>query len=360
MAALVVTRHRMPRSRPPAHGAPGPMDVSLSLVVHRSFPLRGKSGLICLDWLGLAGQDDTRSMIDIAGRHGVTRQHVQALLRQLRADAALTPPPPALPASLALVAARRPEICTAGELALLLLEQGLSAGPLHPQTLLRAASLFDLHAGFALRTAGARTVVVSERHAVHYDRAPHALRRAARHRGLVHRNDLDYELPAEVIGLALNRPGIAELGEWAWLCPDTSQIAKLTSRLLTAVGALPIGEVIEALNRATRHHPSNTRRIPFEVMRACLDSQDQFQICDGTVVPTRRMPHLLADTDRILLDAFSRGDAEELPTSDLAAALVRAGRSPHTTDNVIGLSPLVRQTRHGVQALRRAAPATPR
>lgn len=195
-------------------------------------------------------------------------------------------------------------------------------------------------------------VVLSERYAGHYDQAPQILRRAARHFGRVRRDDLDSPLLADPLDLALQQPGTLTAGEWAWLVPDRSQVGKLIRRLLTAVGAVPVEVVLEALKRATRHHPANTGRVPADVLIAHLQSQDAFELRDGTVAPMRRTPHLLTDTDRVLLAAFARSEVRELPTSELAAALLSSDRSSQTAQTVIGLSPLLRQRGHGVQALR--------
>jgi len=335
--------HR-PAGDPPAYGAPGPLDIALSLLAHRDFPLRRAAIDIARSWLGLHHPGAAGSATAVAARHGVSRQRVQTVLHELHtAAAAQMPPPPALLEAAALLAGGPPSQSAAGS-TLGLLEAGVTGVPLHPATVLAAASLFRLEAGFALRGPAPGTALITAAHLAAYDTAPRRLQGIARRRGLVPLDDLAGEQPHAVVELALgDAPGVAGHDGWYWTVPDHSPLSRLVSRMHAVCGPLPPRQLIAGLHRATRHSPTTTRRIPTGTLRTYLASQQ---------APTPRTAVGLTTTDRALAAAYTTHDTAELPTSVLVEALTAAGLAGRSAHTLVSLSPLLRQVRPGIQQLR--------
>ena len=143
VAPLVLGRPSGRLAEPPQCGAPGPLDVALSLLVHRCFPLAAGSVRIALDWLGLPPATATRSTGQVAARQGVSRQRVLFVLSRLRGAAGMIPPPPALAGCLTFIK-QGPAARHAGVTAAALYSAGLVACPVHPETVRRAAELFEV------------------------------------------------------------------------------------------------------------------------------------------------------------------------------------------------------------------------
>jgi len=336
--------HR-PAGDPPAYGAPGPLDIALSLLVHRAFPLRRASIDIARSWLGLNDPAAAESATAVAARHGVSRQRVQTVLRELHTAAAASPPPPALLEAAALLTGGPPAQSTA-DATLGLLEAGVTGVPLHPATVLAAARLFRLQAGFALRGPAPGTALITAAHLTAYDTAPRRLQVIARRRGLVPLDDLAGKQPHAVVELALgDAPGVAGHDGWYWTVPDPSPLPRLISRMLTVCGPLPPGELIAGLRRATRHSPTTTGRIPRGTLQVYLASHQ---------ARTPRAAVRLTTTDRALAAAYTTHGTGELPTSVLVDALAAAGLARRSAHTLVSLSPLLQQVRPGVQQLRGA------
>lgn len=362
MAPLILSPRRTAGSEPPTVGAPGPLEVALSLVVCRVFPFRGKAIGICLAWLNLCPAPGGCGTAAVAARHQVSRTYVQTLLRCLRAAAAASPPPPALTGALRLLQAGAPTR-TAGQAATALAGAGLTGGAIHPITVLRAAGLFGLEPGLVLRPSGSGsggTVVVGQPYVTRYDTAPAIARRAARSRGLVRLDTLAAGLPdAELVAALHGQPNLVVSGDWCWLSPDVSQVARVLGRLLTVAGPLPVGEVLSVLHRATRHEPARTAGIPDAVLGAYLRSQAAYRLDADRVGLLRPAPALLNRTDRVLVAAFWAAGTDRLPTGELVRALNAHGQSTGTAQAMLSISPLLHQVRLGVQALRGTGPARP-
>lgn len=359
MAPLILPPRRTAGSHPPTVGAPGPLEVALSLVVYRVFPFRGKAIGICLSWLNLRPAPGGCGTAAVAARHQVSRSYVATLLRCLRAAAAASPPPPALTGALQLLQAGAPT-WTAGQAAAALAGAGLAGGVIHPITVLRAAGLFGLEPGLVLRPGGSGTVVVGQPYVARYDTAPAMVRRAARGRGLVRIHRLDVGLPDAGLRAAVGgQPDIVVFGDWCWLSPDVSQVARVLGRLLTVAGPLPVGEVMAVLHRATRHDEARTAGIPDAVLGAYLRSQAAYRLDADRVGLLRPAPALLNRTDRALVAAFRAAGTDRLPTGELVRALNAHGQSTGTAQAMLSISPLLRQVRLGVQALRGGGPTRP-
>ena len=343
MPPLTLVVGRRPTGGPPAYGAPGPLDIALSLLVHRALPFRPASIDIARSWLGLHDPAVVGSTTAVAARRGVSRQRIQTALSQLRAVAAEITPPPALLEAAALLAGGPPARSTADGTQGLL-EAGMTGVPLHPATVLAAARLFQLHAGFALRGPAPGAALITAAHLTAYDTAPRRLQVIARRRGLISLDDLAGEQPHAVVELALeDAPGVAGHDGWYWTIPDHSPLPRLVSRMLTVCGPLPPGELIAGLHRATRHSPTTTRRIPTETLQAYLASQQ---------APATSAAVRLTTTDRALAAAYTTHATGELPTSVLVGALTAAGLASRSAHTLVSLSPLLHQVRPGVQQLR--------
>jgi len=343
-------------------GAPGPLEIALSLVVYRAFPFRGKAIGICLSWLNLPPAPGGCGTAAVADRHQVSRSYVQTLLRCLRAAAAANPPPPALTGALHLLQGGAPTR-TAGQAATALAGAGLTGSAIHPITVLRAAGLYGLEPGLILRPSGSGsggTVVVGQPYLARYDTAPAIVRRAARRRGLVRIDTLAAGLPDAGLRASLHgQPNLVVFGDWCWLSPDVSQVARVLGRLLTVAGPLPVGEVLTVLHRATRHDEARTAGLPDAVLTAYLRSQAAYWLDADRVGLLRPAPALLNRTDRALVAAFRAAGTDRLPTGELVRALNARGQSTGTAQAMLSISPLLRQVRLGVQALRGPGPARP-
>ncbi len=352
MAALVLAAGRRRRVvGPPRLASGGPVDVALSLLVHRSFPLRNRVIRLGLDWLGLGGPAPPTLGV-LAARHGVSRQRLQTVLGELRTAASVCPMPPALRAALTCLG-DGPAGLSAGEAAALMVGLGVAAGPVHPLTLVRAAGLFGLTPGFALRASDKGTLVVPNRHAAAFDRAVAFATGATRRRGLVPVASVR-DRPSNVVAdwAVLAVQGIVVQDGWCWRVPDRSPLVRVLARLLTPAGPLPFEEVRAGLTRATRFRPARTAEVPAAVLLAYLVSQPDYDISGDLVALVVPRPGALTNTDRTILDAFSSRRAAELPTGDLVATLVGSGRSRKAAEALIGVSPLLDRTAPGVQRLR--------
>ena len=227
--------------------------------------------------------------------------------------------------------------------------------PLQPATVLAAARLFRLEAGFALRGPAPGTALVIADHLTAYDTAPHRLQLLARRRGLVSIDDLAGAQSLAAVELAPgDAAGVAGHDGWYWTVPDHSPLPRLVGRMHAVSGPLPPGELIAGLHRATRHSPTATRRIPTGTLQTYLASQPP---------PTTPTAVRLTTTDRALAAAYTTHGTNELPTSVLTAALAAAGLAARSAHTLLSLSPLLRQVRPGVQQLRgceeeRCGPAT--
>ena len=343
MAPLTLAVGHRPAGDPPAHGAPGPLEIALSLLAHRAFPLRPTAIDIARSWLGLHDPAVVGSTTEVAARHSISRQRVQTVLGQLRAAVAEIPPPPALLQATAILAGGPPARSTA-DATLRLLEARVSGVPLHPATVLAAARLFRLEPGYALRGPAPGTALIIAAHLTAYDTSPRRLQVIARRRGLVSLDDLAGDQPPAVVELALgDAPGVAGHEGWYWTVPDRSPLPRLVSRMLAVCGPLPTDELIAGLNRATRHSPTATRRIPTGTLQAYLASQQ---------APAPSAEVRLTRTDRALAAAYTTHATAELPTSVLVGALAAAGLAGLSAHQLVGLSPLLHQVRPGVQQLR--------
>ena len=239
MPPLTLAVGHRPAGDPPAYGAPGPLDIALSLLIHRAFPLRPAAIDIARSWLGLHDPAAASSATAVAARHSISRQRVQTVLRELHTAAATSPPPPALLEAAALLAGGPPARSTADR-TLGLLEVGITGVPLHPATVLAAARLFRLEAGFTLRGPAPGTALITAAHLAAYDTAPRRLQVIAHRRGLVSLNDLAGEQPHAVVKLALgDAPGLAGHDGWYWTVPDQSPLSRVIGRMITVCGPLP-------------------------------------------------------------------------------------------------------------------------
>jgi len=343
VAPLTSAVGRRPAGDPPAHGAPGPLDMALSLLAHRAFPLRPAAIDIARSWFGLHDPTAAGSATAVAARHSISRQRVQTILGELHAAAAVTPAPPVLLEATALLAGGPPAQSTADS-TLALLEAGVTGEPLHPATVLAAARLFRLEAGFKLRGPAPGTALITAYHLTAYDTARRRLRVLARRRGLVPLDDLADERAHAVVELAMgDAPGVAGHDGWYWTVPDRSPLPQLIGRMHAVCGPLPPQELLAGLHRATRHSPTATRRIPTGTLEAYLASQH---------APTRSTAVKLTKTDQALATAYTTQGTNELPTSVLVGALTAAGLAGRSAHKLVSLSPLLRQVRRGVQQLR--------
>ena len=186
VAPLLLTTRRQPAATRPACGAPGPFEVALSLLVHRTFPFRPASIGVAVDWLGLHDPALAGSAAAVAAGRQISRQRVQTVLGGLQAAATGMPPPPALLRALALLDSG-PPAQPAADAAHGLQSAGLAVGDLHPAAVLAAARLFHLDHGVALRGPRPGTTVVTAGHLPAHDQAYNRLRTTARRRGLIHR-----------------------------------------------------------------------------------------------------------------------------------------------------------------------------
>ncbi len=332
-------------------GAPGPVEVGLSLVVHRCFPLCPRAIAVGLDWLGLT--DPAAAPYGpgvVAARQGVSRQRAQAVVAELRGCSAVLPPPPALVQAVALIA-NGPPAQPAGDVADSLLAAGLATGPLHPAVLLRAAGLFAVPAGFAVR--GRSAVAVTGDGVSGYDRLPASARSAAGRRGVVRLADISAGFPGSVVRAALaGHPALVVHGDWYWQSPDRGQLARIVGRLLTVCGPLPLEEVRAGVARATRHRPTSIADIPTDVLAAYLASQPAYRRAGKRIGLHEADGGLLTGTDRALVGAFTRSATGEVTTGELVSALTEAGLAASGAHSLVAFSPLLRQVRLGVQRLR--------
>jgi len=337
---------------PPQCGAPGPLDVALSLLVHRCFPLAAGSVRIALDWLGLPPATATGSTGQVATRQSVSRQRVLFVLSRLRGAAGMIPPPPALAGCLTFIK-QGPAARHAGDTAAALYSAGLVACPVHPETVRRAAELFEVTPGFALRRSRAGAFVVTDRHVRGFDELPGLLRTATGKRGVVRIAEVAGGLPADALQVAVDGvDGMVVHGGWCWRVPDTSQVAHVLARTLTVCGPLPPDELLTGLQWGTRHSPAATGQVPAAVLLAYLHSQSGLRLAEGRIGLTRPAPEVLTACDRALAGAFAGRRLAGLPTGELLGVLSAAGLSATGASALLSFSPLLRQVRLGVHALR--------
>ncbi len=208
-------------------------------------------------------------------------------LSRLRAAAAVIPPPPALLKSVALLAGG-PTIRLAPEATTALARAGCAGEALHPATVLRAAHLFGLEPGFAIRRHDTVTAVVTAAHLDRYDRLGRTLAAAARRRGLVPVEEMFAGLPDQVVAAALQAtPQLASHDGWFWAVPESSLVARALDRMLTACGPLPLDEVVAGLARATRYAPASTYSAPAGTLLAYLASTPAYRTDGDTACPRR-------------------------------------------------------------------------
>lgn len=306
-----------------------------------------------LDWLGLTDPAGAPgSAVDVAARQGATRQAVQSMVAELRRRCAVLPPPPALVQALTLTG-DGPPVRSARDVAARLVTAGLAVGPVHPAVPTRAATLFGLPTGFAVRGPSAAPVVVATSRLHRYDRLPAVARTAARRRGVVRLAGIGTGLPTPAIELALTGlPGLVIHRGWYWLSPDVSPLDRVLHRLLTVCGPLPVDEILAGAARATRHSPASTAGTPTERMGAYLASQPAYRRTGDRIELIEPDTARLTTTDRALAGAFAASATSEVPTGQLVQALTQAGLAPSGAYSLIAFSPLLRQARPGRQQLR--------
>jgi hypothetical protein len=120
---------------------------------------------------------------------------------------------------------------------------------------------------------------------------------------------------------------------------------------MLAVGPQTLEGLWEGLARALRHH--EYARLPsLELLDAYLRSQPAYRM-EGDVVrlavPTTAG---LTGSDRAMLKAFRRHEADELPVSALYAALREEGYGERGAAHLVQICPVLRRVGYGVYSWR--------
>jgi hypothetical protein len=209
-----------------------------------------------------------------------------------------------------------------------------------------------LPAGFAVRGPAAAVAVRADQVSA-YDRLPAKARAAARRRGVVQLADVSAGFPQSVVRAALTgHPGLVVHGDWYWLSPDRSQLARAVGRLLTVCGPLPLDEVVAGVARGTRHSPASIAGIPVDVLAAYLTLQPAYRRAGNRIGLKEPDQGLTTRTDRALAGGVTRSPFGTVTTGELVLALTKEGLAASGAHSLIASSPLLRQVRFGVQELR--------
>ncbi len=356
MAPLVMPLRR--RQLPPAVPPLGPLDVAVSLLLHRAFPFNETAQALLQRRLGWPVSMPC-TQTEAAAAAGVTQQWVARLEQQLSTLARTVGPPVSLTAAVQLLADG--ETLSSQEAASTLLQARLATTPIHPASLRWVAEhLFGVPVGFTTMGSGEEQLVVPDALRQPVERLPVVAKAMARRYGIAGLGQLADEVgvpeTAAAALLQLHGDFGVEGDDW-WRAPDASggQLPRALARML-AVGPQTLGDLREGLAIVLRYH-QHARLPTRHQLTAYLRSQPVYRVEGDVVRAVEPLRPGLTGTDRAMLRAFEQQRVDELPVSALYAALRAAGYGGKGAAHLVQMCPVLRRMGYGRYEVRRLRPA---
>lgn len=324
----------------------------------------------------LGWPDGNRRTLQEAGDMvGVTRERVRQIERRFEERSRGRAQLPVLERALAAVAQQVPT--TAEKVTRVLLDEGLSRGPVHPAALVEVARILGIEPGFeAVSIPGLGEVVVSTGTAGRVEqlrRAGARLKQAARPYGFMH-----IDLARSVLPEPLDDPAIVELAlrmvgaepldaGWFFVKTDSRQpaIRLMEDMLAVAGGALKASELREGFERRLRwrgavgHHDQEGWYPSAEALLAfCLARPDRFRV-DGDVITSRvrlDLTERLVGAERTMVEVLLEAPGRVLRREDFEREVLARGVNANTFGVYSSYSPFLRDLGGGLWAVRGVEP----
>lgn len=352
-------RARVPMPRAPA---PGPLDVALSLILHRALPFasakRHAAVRARLGW----GHNPPVGQRAAGARIGLSHQRLAMLEHQVLGVLKATGPPPSLLQALDILVERAP--CDSATAALALYSERITRDIIHPAGVLIAADAAGVEAAVEfVELSNLRTVVVP---------AGRAARRAAlvalakgclANLGVVRLSQLLPEIgPLSDLEVDTARDQvrggerIGRTGDVLWRRDDTSSaIVRPLQRMLAGCGPLSVESLAAGVARHWRYRKRDD--VPdAEALDVYLASQPAYiQEASGrwSLHSPKPADELLLPEDRAAIEAVRTSMTGQVARRHLVEAMVAAGYSRKGLPLLVGTSPLLVRVRYGWYSLRR-------
>lgn len=339
-------RARVPMPRTPA---PGPLDVALSLVLHRAWPFasseRHAALRVRLGW----GPDLPVGQREAGARIGVSHQRIAQFERRVFDVLAASGPPRALLKALGFLSRMAP--CESAAAALALYVEGVTGEIVHPAGVLVAARAAGVPVLVEMLQLGnRRTAVVPAGSAARRTAFATLARRRLNEVGVVPLSRLLRETGAlsEIeVDAALMERGLPEKvgrsGDVLWGRKDASSAIMRPLQRMLAAGPLTAESLAAGVARHWRYRKPDD--VPdAESLNVYLAGQPSYRR-QGDGRWALRSPEtaegLLLPEDQAVVELIRASPAGQAPRRQVAAAMVAAGYSPKSLTILIGTSPIL-------------------
>jgi len=352
-------RARLPMPRTPA---PGPLDIALSLILHRALPFAsGKRHAAVRARLGL-GQDPPISQRAAGARIGLSHQRMAMLEHQVLDVLAATGPPLSMLRALDVLAEVAP--CDSATAALALWCERTTEEIIHPAGLLVAADAAGLQPAVELvELAGRRTALVPAGSAAQRAAFIALARRRLAEVGVVRLSrllqgvgplsDLEVDVARDQV-----RGGerVVRNGDVLWWGDDTSSaIVRPLQRMLAGCGSLTADSLAAGIAQHWRYRKPDD--VPDrEALDVYLAGQPAYRRMAGgrwSLRSPETADELLLPEDRAGIGVIRTSPTGHVARRQLVEAMVAAGYSGKGLPLLIGTSPLLVRVGYGWYGLRR-------